>query len=260
MISKKHEQLMAEILDLFAQRFDKHAVLRGGMVLRMLGCERLTNDLDYIFVPYRSKKEITKDILAVLQSLPGVELEHSLNSKCLRVMIRRQNTAVQVEAKTAMQIEAEPISTSSISRSFNLPPRIIRVVSYPVALSDKMAAWNERRLMRDLYDISFFLQMGVVPDFQTLNQRLSKPDFSKQVDQSLQFNGKTISDFFSFISLHANRLSDNEIARELKDYLPPEELTGISMRIRAALVKLTEFHASVPESQNLLKKKQQPKG
>jgi len=49
---KAHQELLAQILDLFAQRFDKHAVLRGGMVLCILGCERLTNDLDYVFIPF----------------------------------------------------------------------------------------------------------------------------------------------------------------------------------------------------------------
>jgi hypothetical protein len=31
---EKEQQLLARVLDLFAQKFDKKAVLRGGMVLR----------------------------------------------------------------------------------------------------------------------------------------------------------------------------------------------------------------------------------
>ncbi len=49
----KEQQLLARVLDLFAQKFDRKAVLRGGMVLRVLGSPRLTNDLDYVFVPYK---------------------------------------------------------------------------------------------------------------------------------------------------------------------------------------------------------------
>ena len=37
---EKEQQLLARVLDLFAQRFDKKAVLRGGMVLRVLGSPR----------------------------------------------------------------------------------------------------------------------------------------------------------------------------------------------------------------------------
>jgi hypothetical protein len=51
------EQLLVEVMDVIARRFDKRAVLRGGMVLRVLGCERMTNDVDYVFVPYASKKD-----------------------------------------------------------------------------------------------------------------------------------------------------------------------------------------------------------
>ena len=54
----KEQALLAKIMDLFARKFDKNAILRGGMVLRILGSQRLTNDLDYIFVPYKSKKDI----------------------------------------------------------------------------------------------------------------------------------------------------------------------------------------------------------
>ena len=37
---EEQQQLLARILDVIAERFDRHAVLRGGMVLRLLGCER----------------------------------------------------------------------------------------------------------------------------------------------------------------------------------------------------------------------------
>ena len=59
----REQALLAKVLDLFARTFDKNAVLRGGMVLRMLGSQRLTNDLDYVFVPYKSKKAIIPAIL-----------------------------------------------------------------------------------------------------------------------------------------------------------------------------------------------------
>ncbi|MCX6983979.1 MAG: hypothetical protein NT118_04390 [Lentisphaerae bacterium] len=45
----KEEALLVRVMDLFARKFDRKAVLRGGMGLRILGCERLTNDLDYVY-------------------------------------------------------------------------------------------------------------------------------------------------------------------------------------------------------------------
>lgn len=231
---------MAEIIDLFAQRFNKHAVLRGGMVLHMLGCERFTNDLDYVFIPYRSKKDIVDEVLSVLQSMPGVTLSHSLNSKCLRVIIKRTNTSVQVEAKTAMKVKTAPLSTASFTSLYDLPPRLIRVVDYSTALADKMAAWNERRLARDLYDIWFLLRMGITPDAETLKTRLEKPAYSKLVKQQNRFSGNTLPLFYEFILQEANKLTDDRYAAELQDYLKPTELPGISMRIRTELVKLTQ--------------------
>jgi len=50
---EKQEKLMARVIDIFAQTFDRTAVLRGGMALRLLGASRCTNDLDYLFVPFR---------------------------------------------------------------------------------------------------------------------------------------------------------------------------------------------------------------
>jgi predicted nucleotidyltransferase component of viral defense system len=235
---EEQQRLLAEVLDLFARRFDKHAVLRGGMVLRILGCERLTNDLDYIFVPYRSKKDITGDVLEALQSLPGVTLSHTLNSKCLRVSIVRGEVSIQVEAKTALEVNSQTLSTGSLARLFNLPPRLIRVVDYPVALADKMAAWNERRLMRDLYDIWFFLRMGVRPDKSQLSGRLRKPEYSRLVKTSEHFSGKSVEDFYGFLRTQANTLSDAAIAAELKDFLRADELAGLSMRFRAEFAKL----------------------
>lgn len=235
---EEQQRLLAEVLDLFARRFDKHAVLRGGMVLRILGCERLTNDLDYVFVPYRSKKDITGDVLEALRSLLGVTLSHTLNSKCLRVSIVRGEVSIQVEAKTALEVNSQTLSTGSLARLFNLPPRLIRVVDYPVALADKMAAWNERRLMRDLYDMWFFLRMGVRPDESQLSGRLRKPEYSRLVKTSEHFNGKTVEDFYGFLRTYANALSDTAIAAELKDFLRADELAGLSMRFRAEFAKL----------------------
>ena len=234
---EEQQRLLADVLDLFAQRFDKRAVLRGGMVLRILGCERLTNDLDYVFVPYRSKKDIVDDVLAALRSLPGVQTSHALNSKCLRVAVVRGDAAIQVEAKTALQVDAQTLSTGSLSRLFNLPPRLIRVVDYPVALADKLAAWNERRLMRDLYDAWFFLRMGIRPDKKTLARRLQKPEYSRLVKAADHFKGKSPEDFRGFLLARVQALTDADLAAELKDYLRPDELAGLSMRIRAEFAK-----------------------
>ncbi|MEI7828015.1 MAG: nucleotidyl transferase AbiEii/AbiGii toxin family protein [Euryarchaeota archaeon] len=234
----KEQQLLARVLDLFAQTFDKKAVLRGGMVLRVLGSPRLTNDLDYVFVPYKSKKDIVDEIITCLQSIKGAIVTYTLNSKCLRVVLSVEQATIQIEAKVALEVQTTTTSTRLFSSRFDLPPRIIHIVDIGVALANKMAAWNERRLVRDLYDIWFFLQMNAVPDKATLEERLRKPVYSPLARKKDQFSGTTCGEFCDFLRTRAADLSDKDIANELADYLPPQEITGLSLLFRAALTKL----------------------
>ncbi|MBF0197381.1 MAG: nucleotidyl transferase AbiEii/AbiGii toxin family protein [Planctomycetes bacterium] len=235
---ENEQRLLAEILDLFAQKFSDRAVLRGGMVLCLLGSPRLTNDLDYVFVPYKSKKDIVDEIINALNTIVGVSLKHSINSKCLRVLVTRAGITVQVEAKVAIKVRTATASTRLFSPKYRFPPRLIHVADYSVALANKMAAWNERRLIRDVYDISFYRQMSISPDTETLMTRLSKPSYSKLVKEDDYFTGKTEKDFYNFLREKTNTLSDKDIVNEMSDYLAPEEIHGLAMEIRASLAKL----------------------
>lgn len=238
-VIEEEQQLLARVLDLFAQRFDRKAILRGGMVLRVLGSPRLTNDLDYVFVPYKSKKDIVDEILTCLQSIEGAELDYSLNSKCLRVVLSVDQTTIQVEAKVAMDVKTTTTSTRLFSTQFDLPPRIIHVVDTDIAVANKMAAWNERRLIRDIYDIWFFLQMNATPDRTTLEERLKKPSYSKLVKAQDHFTGRTCSEFYAYLRAEVSKLTNEQIADELADYLPPEDTKGLLLLFQAALAKLT---------------------
>lgn len=235
---EKEQELLAEIMDLFAQKFADRAVLRGGMVLCLLGSQRLTNDLDYVFIPYKSKKDIVDDIVSTIQTLDTVIVEHSINSKCLRLFITRDNTTVQVEAKVAMEVKTSTTSTRLFSPKFKFPPRLILVADYSVALANKLAAWNERRLVRDIYDICFYRQMKISPDSETLLSRLAKPCYSKLVSTEDYFSGTTENEFFEFLREKVYQLTDVDISKELSDYLPPNEIIGLAMQFRASLAKL----------------------
>jgi len=235
---KKQQALLAQIMDLFAQRFSKHAVLRGGMALRLLGCERLTNDLDYVFVPFKSKKDIVEDVVSTLQEIPGADVKHSLNSQCLRAIVTVDDASVQVEAKVATEAATEIMSTRELAHEFNLQPRLIPIVAHSVALANKLAAWNERRLLRDLYDIWFFLRMGVRPDTITLEERLQNCSYSKLVPTAQRFQGSGTKQFYDFILANTVELTDSDVSEALADYLPLEELPGLAMAFRAELAKL----------------------
>ncbi len=234
----KEEALLARVMDLFARKFDRNAVLRGGMGLRILGCERLTNDLDYVFTPFKSKNDIVEDVISALKEIEGAKIEYSLNSKCLRVVLKVNDASIQIEAKVAMKVPVQIISNKELAIKFNLQPRLIPVVEYSVALANKMAAWNERRLMRDIYDIWFYLAMGVKPDIKTLKERLKKPSYSKLVRKENYFRGTELDEFYDFIRMKIRDIADKDIENSLGDYLKKENIAGLSMKFRAEFARL----------------------
>ena len=215
----KEEALLLKVMDLFARKFDRKAVLRGGMSLRILGCERLTNDLDYVFIPFKSKKDIVEDVISALKEIDGAKIEYSLNSKCLRVVLKVGDASIQIEAKVAMEVPIQIISNKELALKFDLQPRLIPVVEYSVALANKLAAWNERRLIRDVYDIWFYLTMGIYPDIKTLKERLKKPSYSKLVRKEDYFRGSGVEAFFDFLRIKIQGITDKDIGNSLGDYL-----------------------------------------
>jgi len=238
---EEQQALLVKVMNLFAEHFDKRAVLRGGMVLRVLGCERLTNDLDYIFMPYSSKKDIVHDIISTLNKIDGANTEYSLNSKCLCVILTVDNVSIQIESKVAILVPTQILSTKELAAEYNLPPRLIQVPAFPDALANKMAAWNERRLIRDIYDIWFYLRMGVNPNPEILTLRLKKCSYSKLVKPEDYFNGIGINEFYDFLLSYVNQLTDKQITDSLENYLNRSDLAGLSMKFRTEIAKLKDI-------------------
>lgn len=238
------ETLLIEVIDRMAVRFESQAILRGGMVLRVLGCERFTNDVEYLMVPFRSKKDVVNDVLRVLGELEGVTLTHSLNSKCLRVILKRGQTVAQVEIKVDQQAATTTLSTKGLVENLPLPPRLIPVLDFPVALADKMAAWNERRLIRDLYDIWFFLRMGVKVDDAHLSERLKKPVYSRLVPTAQRLKEKTPLGLTERLHMEVLSLTEAKLRESLSDLLPDMELAGLDMRMKADFARLSPHPAS----------------
>jgi len=228
------EELLSQIINLFADEFGKRAILRGGMVLRLLDSPRFTNDLDYVFVPYKSKNDITKAVLVALGKLEGVTVAHSLNSKCLRCVVKKNDITVQIEAKVDKSCKVEVVSTAALSKLYNQTPRVINVMAYDVALANKLAAWYERRLVRDLFDVYLFLSMGISPDKRVLSQRLKKPIFSRRVKTSRK--PSDVDTFIRFLKEEVSDLSAQDVSHELSAIFPRIELPGLELKIRKAIM------------------------
>lgn len=233
-LQQKREEIMTTIMNLFSQTFREHAVLCGGMVLRLLECPRLTNDLDYTFIPYSSKKEIKESVIETLSKIPGADMSYTMNSKCLRVILSVDEVVVQVEAKVSKNCETEILTTSALAKLYGQTSSVVRVMSYSSSLSNKIAAWLERRLIRDLYDIHFFLNMGVKPDNEILLKRIKRPQYSKLVKNKPE-RLKTVDNLFEFIKSEVINISQKDINSELSGLLEQDELIGLDMKIKAAI-------------------------
>src|SRR4051794_29604711 len=91
------EGLLVWVMHRFAEEFEDHAVLKGGIALALLDSHRHTNDIDYVFVPYESKKSIAPTIKRVLAELvdASVNIEH--HSTMMRCEVHLDQAAIQIE-------------------------------------------------------------------------------------------------------------------------------------------------------------------
>lgn len=232
------EPLMAKIMDIMSSHYDKRAILRGGMAIRLMGVPRYTNDLDYLIIPHKSKKELLPDIIDLLKTIEGATIKHSFNSKCLRVLVTITQVTVQVEVKVALEAKSSAISNEELAIPNGFPVRLLSIQDTSVALSNKMAAWNERRLSRDLYDIYFFLQQDVMPDIDILEQRLSNPEYTKIVKKSDYFKGKGLGDYVEFMVKTVKKIDEVDLENDLLSILPENRVRGFKTKL---LVKINEL-------------------
>jgi len=228
--------LMVWVMNRFAEVFGPRAVLRGGMILRLLDCPRHTNDLDYVLVPYRSKKDVAEELLGVLSELQGADISWSMHSQCLRYLIDYNGIKTQVEVGVAMECKTEELSTMRLSRANNQQGRIVRVMSLDVALAHKLAAWNERRLMRDLYDAYFMHTiMDVKADWGTLQQRLARINRPAHARGPANDRQMSLGKFLSALSQAAGDLDQEHVAAELRDFLAEDDLAGLAVKMKIGL-------------------------
>jgi predicted nucleotidyltransferase component of viral defense system len=230
---------MVLIINLLADKFGCNAILKGGMQLRLVDCPCFTNDLDYVFVPFASKKEIKDRIFKALGEPPGLTVSYTINSKCIRYLVAYGEIKVQVEVNVALECESEEMSTSTLAKSKNQQGRIIRVMNFNTALAHKLAAWNERGLIRDLYDAYYlFVVLHAKPDLKVLKQRLARVESRKKNGKPIEMS---IDEFIEKLEFTESKLTAETVKNELKDYMPHDELAGLDKKIIGGISKLVEF-------------------
>jgi hypothetical protein len=225
-------------MNLFAEKFGSHAILKGGMQLRLVDCPRFTNDLDYIFIPFSSKNEIKDQILDALRQNPDFTVSYTIHSKCVRYLVALGSLKVQIEVTVALDCQSQEMSTSSLARLKNQQGRIIRVMSFNSALAHKLAAWNERDLIRDLYDAYYLsVVLNASPDQNVLKQRLALVESRKKGIKKISM---TLDDFIKKLEASAEGLTHELVEKELRDYMSTEEIAGLYIKMIGGIRKIID--------------------
>ena len=229
---KTTDDLLMWFMGYFAQKFRNRAIIKGGMVLRLLNSPRATNDLDILFIPFSSKKDVMPALEEALADIAGVSYQLSADSKCIRCSIQYGPTRIQIEGTIAQSSAYE--SVSAISHG---TPCLLAIQKRDIALAHKIAAWNERGLMRDLYDIYFYVSvLGVMPDLPSLLERLESV-YSGRVNRSKPMK---MSELLAKLESIHSCLDAKQLDAELGALLSKEDRAGLDLKIKVALYKLMD--------------------
>jgi predicted nucleotidyltransferase component of viral defense system len=232
--------LMIWLINYFADTFGNSAVLKGGMELRLLDCPRYTNDIDYVFVPFSSRKDVCERVLNALMKEDELHIEHTLNSKCLRILCTYRDLHVQIEINVATECESQELTTASLARSNDLQGRIVRGMRFDIALAHKIAAWNERGLIRDLYDCSFMVDvLAVHPNLSILKQRLARSEL--RIGRKTKKITMSTAELVNKIRDNLASLTQRMVEEQMRDYMVNSELPGLEKKIRIGINKLIEI-------------------
>lgn len=140
----------------------------------------------------------------------------------------------------ALEGDGIAMSTGGFARQLGQPARIVRIMSPGWAFSHRLAAWNERRLLRDLYDCYFFAaRLGEKPAWDILDLRLA--DMASSLPALARLRTMTRVELAAELRAEAAALSQERLGAELGGLLPSEELAGLAPRIKAAVAKIAEW-------------------
>lgn len=230
------ERLLVRLLHHLFEQMPTQIVLKGGFVLRLLECERKTNDIDIVLVPFTSKRAAAPLLEEALASFPCDKTSTHIHPTAVRVLVHDGDLVAQVEASIAENCPSVPMSTASLAALHHELPRIIRVMRFDVALSNKIGAWLERGLYRDLYDIFYWSGIQkATPHMPTLEGRLAKLKPRKGLPKSC-----TMHQLSQRLEETARSLQEAPLRQELTSTLPESEFAGLVPRMRGALAAFAQ--------------------
>lgn len=228
------------VLHRFADEFEDHAIVKGGIALRLLECPRSTTDIDYVFVPYESKRDVAPRVEEILCEIEGARVDVQTHSRMIRATLRVDDAAIQIEVTVDRECHSVGLPTGAFATSQGQPSKVVRIVANDVALASKLAAWNERRLLRDLYDVYFLVvRLGARPDRPTLEARLSR--IESRLPALRRRRKMDLQTFLSELRAAVEQVDEEAVREGLAPVLPADELPGLLPRLRSGVVRAVEL-------------------
>jgi predicted nucleotidyltransferase component of viral defense system len=231
--------LFVWVLHRFAEAFGEHAIVKGGIALRLYDCPRSTTDIDYVFVPYESKQEVVAQLESILGEIEGATVDVAVHSKMIRARLVVDAASIQIEANVDVECPSMAIPTASFATAQGQPSRVVRVMALERALANKLAAWNERRLLRDLYDVYYLVvRLGATPDMAALRKRLQ--NFESRLPALKRRKSMSLEALIAELRAALDAIDEAAVRNELEPLLPADEVEGLAPRLRAGVTKVIE--------------------
>ena len=234
---KSFDEAAVYVLNSISEIFKNHAILKGGMVFKLLGSPRFTNDIDYVFIPYKSKNDIKENLTEEIKKLFPGKVSRTINSKCIRYKVDLGEIKMQIEVNVDVECKSMDLSTVSLAKHTNQTARIIRAMEYETMLSHKLAAWNERGLYRDLYDAYFLSSiLDIYPDVDVLKIRLKNIHSRNNKNKSMSLDA-----FITKLENFSKKIYQEELENELSDILSKEDLAGMDKKLKIVIKDIASF-------------------
>lgn len=233
------EELLARLINYLADTYKNQLILRGGMLLRLLGSPRGTQDLDYSWIRTKKRNLFAQELKTSLEQLQGIQVaDVKSNSRgvFLQVLDRpsEQQAKVDISVVASLNLPSEPMTTAALSNKFFMKPHIVSTMNLSECFSNKIAAALERGLARDFYDL---VQLEPLASFDeaTLKQRLSRLEIGRAKPIAV-----TLKEATAMLTTKMDTLNSKKLNDELASTIPPAQLVGIETIIRACVFRIIQ--------------------
>lgn len=231
------DKALLKIIQDIARHFGPTAVLKGGMCLRLKGIPRFTNDADFCFQPFKRKKPFMDELIQLMNKSCDTQVEAKSDSTKLQILGKVFGTEVMVEVTAHEAFEPNSCDTSLLSKKYDLPTTIISIMPEEMSFADKLGAWYERRLSRDLYDIFIFYEyLKIVPDKEILLNRIGSPKFARNIKHHSKL--ESVDQFLEFIKKECNELDPKQLEDELEGVVEERERAGLGQMILLTIQRM----------------------